>query len=516
MEAVLRALPDLFMRLDADGVVLEHRSGSAALPEGVAGGLVGRRLQEVLPEEVGGRLGVALAEARRTARPTFFAWTVEGEPGGREVEARVVPTGARQAILLVREATERTAAVRALRAGEEHLRRLTENATDMVQIVGADGRIVYTGPSVLHLLGYAPEALAGTLATDYIHPDDVAHVVAGMGTMLASPGVFYRDEYRVRHADGTWRLFEGNCRTLSPTSPEEGIVVNARDITDRKRAEDALRQSEERWRTVIANTHDIISVLDAEGRVTFQSPAFERVLGYSEADMLGRSAFDLVHPEDVAATMTALRQIVAQPGSTGHAEYRYRHRDGHWRRLETFGRTLLPDSPEAGMVFNSRDVTERWEAAERLRRSEEHFRALAENASDLISVLDAEGRYTYQSPALGQLLGWRADEVLGRAPWEFMHPDDLGAAQTALLHMVAAPGTSHTVQYRCRHRDGSWRVLESTGRTLLPHSAADGIVAISRDVTARRQVEEALRQATADAEQAREEAERPTWRRASS
>ena len=497
VEAARRALPDLVLRLDADGVVREARAGGAAMPGALGTELVGRPLRAALPDDAALRLELALAAARRSGRPSYVAWAVDDAEGVREVEARVVPLGGGEVVLLVCEALERAATALALRAGEELVRRLTENATDMVQVIGADGRIVYTGPSILHLLGYPAEAIAGTPATDYVHPDDVALVHSAIAAILGNPGVPLRVEYRVRHGDGSYRHFEGNCRTLSPTSPEEGIVVNARDITDRKRAEDLLRESEERWRTVIANTHDIISVLDVAGRVTFQSPSFERVLGYPADEMLGRSALELLHPDDEPAVLAALAAIVERPGSTGHAEYRYQHRDGSWRVLETYGRTLLPDSPEAGLVFNSRDVTERREAADRVRRSEEHFRALIERSYDLVQLLDAEGRITYTGPSVQRLLGYTPEEIVGGTVPDFIHPEDVGAAGALVARILANPGTSDSLVYRVRHKDGTWRWLEVWARTISPTSAEQGLVANARDITERREAERALAESEA-------------------
>ncbi|HEY0038605.1 MAG TPA: ATP-binding protein, partial [Longimicrobium sp.] len=137
-----------------------------------------------------------------------------------------------------------------------------------------------------------------------------------------------------------------------------------------------------------------------------------------------------------------------------------------------------------------------------VRKSEEHFRALTENASDLITVLDQTGVYLYQSPSIMRVLGYTPAELLGETPFPYMHPHDVEEARTALTQMVVNPGTSHTVQFRFRHADGQWKVLESIGRTLLPDSADEGIVVISRDVTERRRTEEALRAATDAAERA--------------
>ncbi|MDF1502580.1 PAS domain S-box protein [Roseisolibacter sp. H3M3-2] len=380
LEAVLLAFPDLFFRLDGEGVVLERRAGQAAALRFTDAEVIGRRLRDLLPDDARARFDEAFDRARRSGELAGAEYRVLGEHGWRDWEARIVPLRDGQLVTLVRDITARKDAERRLRAREEQFRRLSENATDVVQIVDRDARIVYTGPSMKRLLGYAPEEIAGTDALSYLHPDDVATATTVLGEMVADPSRTRYVEYRNRHKDGGWRYFEAHVGTLSPGTTDDGFVVNARDVTDRRAAAEALRRSEERYRVLIENTHDIITTLDVEGRITYQSPAVERSLGYRPDEMVGRDAFDLLHPDDYLQVRAAMNVMVGSPGTTGHAEYRYRHRDGHWRRLETFGRTLSPHSADDGLVFNSRDVTTRWEAVEALRQANAEAHAAREEA----------------------------------------------------------------------------------------------------------------------------------------
>jgi PAS domain S-box-containing protein len=141
------------------------------------------------------------------------------------------------------------------------------------------------------------------------------------------------------------------------------------------------------------------------------------------------------------------------------------------------------------------------------RPGDEPFRRLIENAHDLVQVLDSAGRITYTGPSVRRLLGYRPEELAGLDPRVYLHPDDVAAVRAAIQQALAAPGTVQSLQYRLRHRDGGWRVLEAFG-SAIPTAAADGLEVVinARDVTDRREAALALEHAVDAAGRAREEA----------
>ena len=503
LEGIFQALPDAYFRLRPDGLIVDHRAGpewSRLVPAGEMGS---RRMQEVLPPEAAERLDAALAEVERTGELATVEHTLRTPDGEeRELEMRLVPLLDGDRVTVVRDITVSKAAERRLREREEHFRRLIENASDLVSIISPDGTIRYESEAIRRLFGYNAGEGVGISAWERVHPDDHAHVARALAEVAAKPGETRSAEFRYRARDGEWRTVEAVGKTLTD-NPEDGIVINTRDTTDRKEAEDALRASEERYRALIENAHDIIVVLDpATGVMKYQSPSMERILGYTPEDSAGQNMFALVHPDDLETAMREIAAAAAAPGTTGHAEYRFRHRDGSWRQLETFGRTVSPTSAEEGLVFNTRDITERKEAEDALRRSEQHFRRLIENAQDNIVIVSPDGVMTYQSPSVTRILGYTPDELVRTSAWELVHPDDVDAVMRELGTAFATPGVIGHAEYRFRHKDGSWRYLEAFGQTLSTDSASEGLVANIRDVTERRLAEEALRRATLEAERA--------------
>jgi PAS domain S-box-containing protein len=324
-----------------------------------------------------------------------------------------------------RDITEQHQAELALQRSEEHFRALIEHSYDLVQVLDAQGQVVYTGPSVQRLLGYTPEEVSGGTLADFMHPDDLPAASALVARVLGTPGVSGSLEYRVRHRDGSWRWFEAFARTLSPVSAEQGIVANARDITDRREAERALRESEEYFRRLIENGNELLVISAPDGALTYVSPAAERLLGYTPEEMLGMRPPDILHPDDLSAVQQALGAMVAAPGTSHRVAERIRHKDGSWRHFDAIGRTIDPASAADGLVCSARDVTEQRAAEEALQRSEEHFRRLIENGSDLLLISDADGPLTYVSPSAERLLGYTPDELMSKRPHDVVHPDDV-------------------------------------------------------------------------------------------
>src|SRR4051794_19070970 len=135
-------------------------------------------------------------------------------------------------------------------------------------------------------------------------------------------------------------------------------------IADEHKLMKALPKGEEWFRSLVQYASDIITILDAEGTILYESPAIGRLLGYQTHDLVGTNVFNYVHPEDVERVLATFVQTVNAGGVSPLVEFRFRHADGSWRHLEAIGNSLLEDPTVGGMVVNSRDITERKRAEE--------------------------------------------------------------------------------------------------------------------------------------------------------
>ena len=222
-----------------------------------------------------------------------------------------------------------------------------------------------------------------------------------------------RLEFRVRTFEGAYIPVEAVGNPLRDDSGRiVGAILALRDITDRRRAEEALRRSEAHFRSLIENAPDLITVIDPEGIIHYESPSVERYIGFTAAEMIGRSAFELIHPEDAGRVVEAVRASLENPVKPVMVRYRFRRRDGSYIVLESVGHVRAWEEPKLVLVVNSRDVTDRERAEEQIRKLS---RAVEQSTSTVV-ITDSQGNIEFINPTFTEVTGYRADEVIGHNP----------------------------------------------------------------------------------------------------
>jgi PAS domain S-box-containing protein len=167
------------------------------------------------------------------------------------------------------------------------------------------------------------------------------------------------------------------------------LFASAQDeLAERRRAETALRESEQRFRSLTENSSDITTIVGADGLIHYQSPSIERVLGYLPGDLVGQSLFGYLHPDDLPAVHSAFAEALGQPGLTPLINVRFRHKSGEWRQMEGVGNNRLDDPAVAGIVVNSRDITARKQAEAQLERTARQLAALSHMGQTVAASLE--------------------------------------------------------------------------------------------------------------------------------
>ncbi len=254
-----------------------------------------------------------------------------------------------------------------------------------------------------------------------------------------------------------------------------------------ERAQHELAAGEVRFRSLTELSFDAVTVLGPDGVATYANSAIERILGYTPDEFTSINHLALVHPDDLAATVATVEEAARVPGFLTAFEYRLRHKNGSWRTIDSVGRNLIDDPAVGGFLVTLRDVTEQRLAEEAIRESEERFRAAFEGAPMGVLVADLEGTLLHVNPALCELSGYPADELVGRSFTEFVAPDELGLDLDALRLLVETGEPQRNLERRLIAKGGVERWIQA-GISLLHDEAGapSGIVLQAVDVTARK------------------------------
>jgi two-component system, cell cycle sensor histidine kinase and response regulator CckA len=254
---------------------------------------------------------------------------------------------------------------------------------------------------------------------------------------------------------------------------------------DRGRTEDALRRSEEHFRSLIENASDIVTIVGENGVFRYASPSVERVLGYAPLDLLERSAFDYVHADDIPRVGEALARAIQQPTTPQTARFRFRARDGTWRVLEAVGQARMDGSGFAHLIVNARDVTERLRQERALRENKERLRTVISGAPLVLFALDRHAVFTMVEGRGLDALGLRPGLLIGRSAFELYA--DLPQALADVRRALAGETFSSTVEV-------FGVVFESWYSPVRdPGGAVAGVIGVGTDITERCRAEEALR-----------------------
>ncbi len=263
---------------------------------------------------------------------------------------------------------------------------------------------------------------------------------------------------------------------------------------ERTRVEEALRESEHRFRTLIQNSSDVTAVIDYSGVIQFESPSATRVLGYEPGGLVGKSGLELLHPDDLAPMQARLVDLARREGSKKPVEVRLRHHDGSWVYVEIMGENLLHDPAIKGFLLTCRDVTERREAEHARMESDDRVRSFFQVPMVGAAIWLADGRCAEANSRLCEMLGYRQDELIG-APWQrFTHPDDVEAERQVLEDARGVEFGSMTREKRYVRKDGS--ILNArvyTGRVRGVGGAADHYVSVVEDLGEQRWLAQELR-----------------------
>ena len=384
-------------------------------------------------------------------------------------------------------ALERARVEEALRKSEEHFRSLTENASDIVTILGDDGILRYVSPSVQRLLGYSTNELLGRNAFEFMHPDELGPVMEALADAIQRPGTPQTATFRFKHADGTWRILEsiGQAKLDQPNA--YSVIVNSRDVTERVRQEQNLQASKQRLRTVVAGAPVIFFSLDPKGVFTLAEGKGLISLGVRPGMLLGKSFFELLG--DVPQAVADVRRALAGESITARVELFGFEFEAQYSPVRERDGTI------SGVVGVATDITERRRAEQAARRADAASRTLVQQSPFGIFRAAPDGAFLSVNPALVEMLGYESESDLLSRHLDrdvFKEP----AARARYVSQMDDAQSAVEAQAAWRRKDGETIMVRLYGRTVRHE---DGRVecheVFAEDVSERRGLEEQLRQA---------------------
>jgi PAS domain S-box-containing protein len=401
------------------------------------------------------------------------------------------------------EITERKRAEEALRESEERYRELVENANDIVYTIDVAGKFTSVNRATERITGYTREEALTLNLVQIVSPDDFA-LARQMLQSKATKGQPTTYPLEIYAKDGHKVSLELSTRLIYQEGKFVGSQGIARDITERKRAEETLRESEEKYRTLVEKANEAITIAQ-DGVFVFANRRLSDLLGVPAGDLEGKPFIDFVWPEDRELVMANYRKRIA--GETVRDAYDFRFIGAGGRSTWVFlSAAVIQWKGKPATLNLLTDITERKRAEDALRRSEEKFRLLVENSYDIIYTLTADGVFIFVSPAWTTLLGHPVTQVAGQPLQQFVHPDDIPGYMVFLQSVIKTGQRQEGVEYRVQHTDGTWYWHTSSAVPLKDEAGTIvGFYGIARDITERKRAEEALRELNTVLEQRVEE-----------
>jgi two-component system sporulation sensor kinase A len=384
-----------------------------------------------------------------------------------------------QIITILRDITDQKEAEINLRSSEEKYKNIISNLMDIVIILDLKGNFQYISPQIDEIAGFKQEEMIGKNGFKFMHPDDVKNAAEILRDAITEKKKVYI-EYRTIHRDGHYIDVSASGRIVK-IDGEDKIFAVVKDLSDKKRTERQLKDSEEKYRIITENVNDMIAVLNSEIEYEFLNEiAFETVMGRTKDQLIGVSALRWVHPEDKNKCLNAFKQGWEQGESNVQARFQDTMGIYHW--LDVRGKKIFDQKGEEKVLVVSRDISETKEYEKKLEISEEKYRLISENTDDLIIVYNEDGIAEYlNAETHSRVLGYNFQKFFDKSFRDaLVHKNDKQLADQSGREGLEKGNFQY--QFRIKHKGGNYLWFEVTGKKFLDNYDNQKILCVSRNI----------------------------------
>ncbi len=501
LRSMLNATHDMVLltRVDENnfGKIVELNEAMAKALGKTREEILGANIKEYLPSELYERRRERAMEVIKTKKPVHFIDS-RNERWLDNTFYPIVDDGeVKEIAVFTRDITEWKKMEEEVERNKNYFQTLVEKGWDVIMVHDKNTVIKYITPSVEKILGYKPSDVIGRKSIEFVHPDDMGLAMKLLEKILSHPKRTFSDNLRVKNAHGEWRIVEVSARNLLDNPAVNGIVVNYRDVTEEKIMEQALKESEERFRQVVESAQEWIWEVDERGLYTYSNNSIERILGYRPHEVVGKKYFyDFFHPDEKEKLKEMAFQIFKERKPFIKFLNRNIHRDGSERWLLTSGVPLLDrDGNLIGYRGVDTDVTELKKAEEEIKKLNQYLDSIIDNANVWLDVLDEEGNVVIWNKAAEKITGYSKEEVIGHKKiWEWLYPDRDYRNKIFNKAMDIIKGdVVEDFETIIRTKDGKRKIISWYSRNLVENGKIIGSIALGRDVTESKMMEREAR-----------------------
>ncbi len=392
---------------------------------------------------------------------------------------------------LKREVEERTkelaGANRELKSTAEQYRNLFNDSVEALFTLDQRGHFTEVNDVFVELTGYPRKETIGESFRKGVNEEDARRFYASYSQMYRS-GEPVRDfEFTLVRKDGTKRTVEGSANLLYRDGVFTGFQGVLRDVTERKRAQEALRESEERFRNLFENSIEAIFTIDLKGRVTSMNKAAELLSGYPGNESIGKSTFDRLKPEVRKRIVEEYKGLYESGRPIEYIMYQMLNRQGQEISVEGSVSLIRKENRVVGFQGTLRDITDRRRAEEALRESEEKYRQVVENAQEAIMIF-VDGLVVYANPMTERMTGYSPEELKGKSLGELTFPEDNEPAEREFRRKLGGDSLTYPSEYRYIKKTGETGWYEAIG-VAITWEGKEGLMVFAREVTERKKLE---------------------------